>query len=49
MTGTNLPKNKQKKIELIEKGEQTYLTVSDISDLLLIISLTKIKLTKSQK
>ena len=36
MTGTNLPKNKQKKIEeLIEKGrKQTYLTVSDISDLL---------------
>jgi len=36
MTGTNLPKNKQKKIEeLIEKGrKQTFLTVSDISDLL---------------
>ena len=36
MTGTNLPKNKQKKIEeLIEKGrKQAYLTVSDISDLL---------------
>ena len=36
MTGTNLPKNKQKKIEeLIDKGrKQTYLTVSDISDLL---------------
>ena len=36
MTSTNLPKNKQKKIEeLIEKGrKQTYLTVSDISDLL---------------
>ena len=36
MTGANLPKNKQKKIEeLIEKGrKQTYLTVSDISDLL---------------
>ena len=36
MTSTSLPKNKQKKIEeLIEKGrKQSYLTVSDISDLI---------------